>query len=293
MFLPVTASILPSGGRNPVGENQVWKAIGRYSHEFGYREVPVWYGSSEAIAHQFQTIGRNLKFLKVIPNPYPFYDWIMGFHERWSNRAALRGTVLERITKVLEAGVGTGYFLAQLVEKAENAKSICAVDLSSQMIADAKNYLVKKNLFSSSVCFVRGDCRRLPYPDRCFDLYVSSYLFDLLNDEEVRAGLMEMERVLEPDGHAVLITMTTELADVPEPIRLLCRLANELYCLGYHRGRWNGIWRFLFAGYAPHCRPIALGKYLKDWPSLRIEYTKVSHVSLFPVRIYYVRKSHA
>jgi hypothetical protein len=28
-------------------------------------------------------------------------------------------------------------------------------------------------------------------------------------------------------------------------------------------------------------------------PSLIIEYTKLSHVSLFPVRIYYIRKSHA
>ena len=217
----------------------------------------------------------------------------MGFHERWSNRAALHGAVLERITKVLEAGVGTGYFLAQLVEKAKNARSISAIDLSPQMISDAKNYLLKKSLLSSSVCFVRCDCRRLPYPDAYFDLYVSSYLFDLLNAEEIRTGLMEMERVLEPDGHAILITMTTELAEVPGPVRVLCRLANELYCLGYHRGRWNGIWRFLFAGYAPHCRPIALGKYLKDSPSLRIEYTKVSHVSLFPVRIYYIRKSHA
>jgi ubiquinone/menaquinone biosynthesis C-methylase UbiE len=161
------------------------------------------------------------------------------------------------------------------------------------MIGDARNYLLKKNLLSPSVCFVRSDCRGLPYPDECFDLYVSSYLFDLLNDEEIRAGLLEMERVLEPDGHAILITMTTELDDVPAPIRLLWRLANELYCLGYHRGRWNSIWGFLFAGYAPHCRPIALGKYLKNLPSMRTEYTKVSHVSLFPVRIHYLRKSHA
>jgi ubiquinone/menaquinone biosynthesis C-methylase UbiE len=271
----------------------MWAAIARYSREFGYRQVPVWYGSSEAIAHQFETIGRNLKFIKLFPNPYPFYDWIMGFHERWSNREALRGAVLERIGKVLEAGVGTGYFLSQVVRKAKNANTINAVDLSAQMIADAKDYLQRKELLSPSVSFVRGDCRRLPYPDSSFDLYISSYLFDLLNDEEIQSGLEEMERMLEPDGHAILITMTTELDDVHWPFRFLCRVANELYCLGYYRGRWNSIWRFLFAGYAPHCRPIALGKFLGRIPSLRVEYTKVSHVSLFPVRIYYVRKSHA
>jgi len=271
----------------------MWEAISRYFRNFGSRQVPVWYGSSGAVASQFETISRNLKFLRVIPNPYPFYDWIMGFHERWSNRAALRGPVLERTPNVLEAGVGTGYFLAQLVKRARNATTISAVDLSPQMISAAKNYIMKKNLLSSSLFFVRSDCRHLPYSDGAFDLYVSSYLFDLLNDDEIESTVKEMERVLAPDGHAILITMTTELDDVRSPVRFLCRVTNELYCLGYHRGRWNGIWKFLFAGYAPHCRPIALGRYLKLAPSLSIEYTKVSHVSLFPVRIYYVGKRHA
>ena len=97
-----------------------------------------------------ETISRNLKFLKLIPNPYPFYDWIMSFHERWSNRAALRGPVMERTNNVVEAGVGTGYFLAQLVKRAKNATTISAVDLSPQMISAAKNYLLRKN------CVVRN-----------------------------------------------------------------------------------------------------------------------------------------
>lgn len=271
----------------------MWKAVSRYYRNFGYRQVPVWYGSSIAVSHQFETISKNLKFIKLIPNPYPFYDWIMGFHERWSNRSALRGTVLESTTNVIEAGVGTGYFLAQVVKKATNARRVSAVDLSPQMITAARSYLRRKNLLSCALSFVRSDCRHLPYPDETFDLYVSSYLFDLLNDDEIRATLGELERVLAPGGHAILITMTTELSDAWGPVRFLCRITNELYCLGYHRGRWNRIWRFLFAGYAPHCRPIALGKYLKLAPSLRIEYTKVSHVSLFPVRIYYVGKTYA
>jgi len=271
----------------------MWQAIRRYFRNFGYRQVPVWYGSSVAVAHQFETISKPLRFLKVIPNPYPFYDWIMGFHERWSNRAALRGPVLERTTNIVEAGVGTGYFLAQLVKRAKNSRTISAVDLSPQMITAAKSYLTKKNLLSSALLFVRSDCRHLPYADGTFDLYVSSYLFDLLNEEEIESTVKEMERVLAPNGHAILISMTTELDDMPWPTRFLCRMTNELYCLGYHRGKWNGIWKFLFAGYAPHCRPIALGRYLKLAPSLSIEYTKVSHVSLFPVRIYYVGKRHA
>ena len=268
------------------------KRLREYLLSFGYRQVPVWYGSSRIVAEQFQTIGKRLKFLKLIPNPYPFYDWIMGFHERWSNRAALHGPVLESASTILEAGAGTGYFLGRVIKKATHAKSITAVDLSPQMLNDARSYLSKHQLLSA-VHFERSDCTRLPHPAGAFDLYVSSYLLDLLNDQEIRACLSEMDRVLTIDGHAILITMTTELEDLWNPMRLLCRIANEFYCLGYDHGRWNRIWQFLFAGYAPHCRPIALGKYLKEVATLRIEYTKLSHVSLFPVRIYYVRKGHA
>jgi ubiquinone/menaquinone biosynthesis C-methylase UbiE len=271
----------------------MWRAIREYLRNFGYRQVPVWYGSSPAVAEQFETISRKLKFLRIIPNPYPFYDWIMGFHERWSNRAALRGPVLEGTRNVVEAGVGTGYLLAQLVKNARNATTISAVDLSPQMITAARNYIRRKNLLSPALTFVRSDCRCLPYPDGSLDLYVSSYLFDLLSDVEIEAALEEMGRVLAPNGHAILVSMTTELDGLWGPTRLLCRVANEFYCLGYYRGRWNRIWKFLFAGYAPHCRPISLGKYLRMTPSLSVEYTKVSHVSLFPVRIYYVGKRYA
>jgi ubiquinone/menaquinone biosynthesis C-methylase UbiE len=253
----------------------------------------VWYGTSRDIVGEFDTIGKNLKFVKLFPNPHPFYDWIMGFYERWSNRAALRGPVLERVTQIIEAGVGTGHLLSQLVRKTGGQQNVTALDLSGQMLRNARRYLVKHGLLAGRVRFEQADCTRLPHPDAVFDLYVSSYLFDLLNDEEIPAALREMERVLMTDGHAILITMTTELDDLWWPSRMLCRILNELYCLGYHRGRWNRVWKFLFAGYAPHCRPIALGRYLREFPALAIEYTKVSHVTLFPVRIYYVRKSHA
>lgn len=261
-----------------------------FNQGFGYRQVPVWYNSSRAICKDFETIGKKLKFIKLIPNPVPFYDWIMGYYERRSNREAFRGPVLEKDHHVLDAGVGTGYLLGQIVRKTGHGQSITAIDLSNQMLKNAKEYLSKHNLLSKRIKFEQCDCLKLPYADEVFDLYVSSYLFDLLNYEELNLAIKEMERVLIPDGHAILITMTTELDNIWWPRRLFYRIMNELYCLGYSKGRWNPIWRFLFAGYAPHCRPIALGKYLNRFLPLAIEYTKISHVLFFPVRIYYVRK---
>jgi ubiquinone/menaquinone biosynthesis C-methylase UbiE len=264
----------------------------RWMHRFGRKQIPVWFDSSVSVTDDFQTIGKKLKILKFIPNPYPFYDLIMGFYERPSNREALRGPMLERARNIIDVGAGTGYLLGRLVEVTNENQKIIAVDLSQQMLDNSRSYLAKNEQLSDRIGFKKADCRNLPWDDNTFDLYVSSYLFDLLPEEELKEALTEMERILVPDGYAILITMTTELDDVPPLMRTLYRIMNEFYCLGYHKGRWNPIWRSLFAGYAPHCRPIALGKYLRETDNMILAYTKVSRVLLFPVRIYYVRKGH-
>ena len=270
----------------------ILSSLEKWSKVFGYSQVPVWYNSSKDTIDDFNTIGKPLKILKFIPNPFPFYDWIMGFYERSSNRDALRGPVIDRAQDIIDIGVGTGYLLSQLVAATSEKQKITAVDLSEQMLKNARLYLTKQKQLTSRLSFHMADCRNLPWEDNAFDLYVSSYLFDLLPEEELRETIQEMERVLRPDGYSILITMTTELDGVSSFMKYIYRLMNELYCLGYHKGRWNPVWKFLFAGYAPHCRPIELGRYLRESSKMIIAYTKVSRVSLFPVRIYYVRKGH-
>ena len=271
---------------------RLWSKITIWAHQIGRRQVPVWFDTSESVISEFQTIGKKLKILKIIPNPFPFYDWIMGFYERESNREALHGPILEQARKIVDVGAGTGYLLSRLVKATQEGQEIIAVDLSTQMLGNSEAYLSRHNQLTPRTSFRQADCRKLPWEDNTFDLYVSSYLFDLLPEFELKEALDEMERVLVPDGYAILVTMTTELDDLPRFKKIFYRLMNECYCLGYHKGRWNPIWRFLFAGYAPHCRPIALSKYLRDLDYMVMSYTKLSRVSLFPVRIYYVRKGH-
>jgi ubiquinone/menaquinone biosynthesis C-methylase UbiE len=156
---------------------------GRWSR-FGRRQVPVWFDSSVSVIDEFQTIGKHLRILKVIPNPFPFYDWIMGFYERPSNREAMNGPVLERSRKILDVGAGTGYLLSRLVRATTDEQEIMAttdeqeiiaVDLSAQMLGNSEAYLRKHSQLSSRIQFEQADCRSLPWPDGSFDLYVSSY----------------------------------------------------------------------------------------------------------------------
>jgi len=259
----------------------------------GYRQVGAWYRSSREIIQDFDRVGKKLKLFAAIPNLPPLYDWIMGIYERPSNRQALTGPVIDKARKIIDVGVGTGYLLSLLLKITHTKQHVTAVDLSSQMLTNARQYLRKHNQLTERIDFYQADCQRTPWPDNYFDLYVSSYLFDLLPEVEAKRAISEMERILKPDGYAILVTMTTELEGVSWIKRSFYRLMNEMYCLGYESGRWNQLWKSLFDGYAPHCRPIALGSYLREYSRLMIVYSKLSRVSLFPVRIYYVRKNHA
>ena len=93
-----------------------WSNISVWFDQIGRRQVPVWFDTSESIINEFQTIGKKLKIFKLIPNPFPFYDWIMGFYERASNREALRGPMLERARRIVDVGAGTDYLLSRLVK---------------------------------------------------------------------------------------------------------------------------------------------------------------------------------
>lgn len=257
----------------------------------GYKQIPVWYPTSKEIIDDFERVGKQFRISRFVPNIPPLYDWIMGFYERLSNRSALKGPVFENALEIIDVGVGTGYLLHQLLKMTKDGQHITAVDLSPKMLTNARQYIEKQNEPSDRIDYYQVDCRKMVWPDNFFDLYVSSYLFDLLPEDEVQSVISEMARILKPGGMAILVTMTTELGDVVGTKRYFYRLMNELYCFGYRGGRWNPLWQFMFDGYAPHCRPIAFGGCLRKGPGLKIAYSKLSRVSLFPVRIYYVIKT--
>jgi ubiquinone/menaquinone biosynthesis C-methylase UbiE len=90
-----------------------------------------------------------------------------------------------------------------------------------------------------------------------FDRFISTYVFDLLSDEDIRAVLSEARRVLKPDGLLGLVSLT----DGSSP---LSRFVSTTW-RGLH-----GISPWLVGG----CRPIALHSFLSnmEW---RIEYRNI------------------
>jgi ubiquinone/menaquinone biosynthesis C-methylase UbiE len=254
--------------------------------------VPTWYECSADVVDQFQTAAERHRIFGVISSDRPLYDRIMGDFEHRSNRAALRGPMDDDARSIVDVGCGTGHLLGLVAERYQTtANNLLAIDLSQNMLDQSRNFLKRTSRLFSFVSFHWADCRALPLQDATCDLYVSSYLFDMLPEEELTDALSEMRRVLKPGGQALLLTMTLEVDEMPWLLRQGARAANAFYNLGYRNGRWNAIWGGLFSGYAPHCRPIELGARIKDFPDLHVQHSSLSRVMVFPVRILYVRRS--
>ena len=228
-------------------------------------ERPVWYDEQTAQAH--------------FANVAPFYDYIMGYFEIPSNVEALRGWSFDEDATVLDLGSGTGLSTLQLARTLPHA-SIHAIDRNEAMLLQTQRRLQRHGV-AGAVRLVHRDVRRTGFAAASFDLVYSSFLLDLLTPDARLQILEEIHRILRPAGMALLVVMDAE------PVGRIDRLMTRLYNLGYRR--WNGIWKTLCHGYAPHCRPIAPRRMLAD-AGFELVARRRSHVCLFPVAIHAVRK---
>ncbi|MEZ5317711.1 MAG: methyltransferase domain-containing protein [Vicinamibacterales bacterium] len=128
----------------------------------------------------------------------PFYDWE---NARTLGRRDLpfwRDVVRREGTAALELGCGTGRLI---VPMARAGLPMTGIDLAERMLARARAR-VRRIPRARRPGLVRGDIRRLPFPDRRFGAVLASYgmLQSLLRDADLNAVLDESARVLRPGG---------------------------------------------------------------------------------------------
>jgi len=95
---------------------------------------------------------------------------------------------------ILEVGCGRG---ATLVELARRGANVVGLDYSEEALAVCKA-LESRNGIAGRATFVKGDARKLPFPDESFDFVFSVGLIEHFRDP--CAILSEQHRVLRPDG---------------------------------------------------------------------------------------------
>ncbi len=116
-----------------------------------------------------------------------------GFDFHWRKRAADVVAGWSR-KNIVDLATGTGD-LALAIQKTLPNAQIVGVDFSEEMLANARG----KGLGETVV----ADALALPFPDRSFDCVTIG--FGLRNMEDWGAALREMSRVLNPQGHLLVL----------------------------------------------------------------------------------------
>jgi ubiquinone/menaquinone biosynthesis C-methylase UbiE len=133
-------------------------------------------------------------------------DW-QRFYERTAIRDLLAHGAFEEARAVFELGCGTGWLAGLLLAGSlPESATYVGFDLSSTMVTLAGNRLARYG-GRARVEHTDGS-PELPFPERTFDRFISTYVLDILPPEEIRIMLGEARRVLVPGGRLCLVSLT-------------------------------------------------------------------------------------
>lgn len=106
---------------------------------------------------------------------------------------------------ILDIATGTGDLAISLCEDLQPDRIIGA-DISLGMM-DVGQKKVAKAGYANRISFEQQDCMALTYADDSFDAVTSA--FGIRNFEHIEQGIAEMYRVLKPNGHIMILELST------------------------------------------------------------------------------------
>lgn len=116
--------------------------------------------------------------------------------------------------RVLDIGCGCGVDAMVAATMTGPTGEVVGIDLSSDMLERAKTNLAQTRL--SNVSFQALSAEDLPFPDRYFDVVISSGVFNLIPNK-VRA-LREVYRVMKPGGRLMMADQVLK-GSLPEDVK--------------------------------------------------------------------------
>jgi ubiquinone/menaquinone biosynthesis C-methylase UbiE len=140
--------------------------------------------AAETARNRYDRMARLYDMLEWPIEHLRFASWRLRFKDR------IRGD------RVLEVGVGTGKNLPYYPEDLD----ITALDLSPRMLDRARARAAK---IGSKVELLEMDVEQLDFADHYFDTIFATFVFCSVPDPV--AGLRELKRVCQPDGHLFLL----------------------------------------------------------------------------------------
>lgn len=161
------------------------------------------------------------KFIPALGNDLltPLYDPLL----RLMREKRLKSDLIEQAqvcngSRVLDVGCGTGT-LAIMVKQLHPEAEVLGIDADSKILGIARAKAVKAG---ANLTLDQGMADHLPYADSAFDRVLSSLFFHHLSTENKRRTLLEIFRVLRPEGRL-------DVVDFGPPRSFYSRLVARLY----------------------------------------------------------------
>lgn len=105
---------------------------------------------------------------------------------------------------VLDIGCGTGFLLLEAEKVIGHQGTAVGLDVEPAMIEQAKRRAAKTH---SHATFGVASIDQIPYPENSFDVAIQSLVFHHLTEAQKEAGLVEIKRVLRPNGRLLIVDL--------------------------------------------------------------------------------------
>lgn len=155
-----------------------------------YKEVQS--GKKEQVADMFNNISKTYDFLNHFLS--------FGIDIIWRKKA-IKSLKKYNPQILLDVATGTGDFALEAIKTLKPQKVI-GVDISAGMLEVAKEK-IKVQKLEKTFKVQLGDSEQLPFDDESFDAVTVA--FGVRNFENLKNGLAEIQRVLKPNGKAIIL----------------------------------------------------------------------------------------
>lgn len=132
----------------------------------------------------------------------PLYDWVVPWISSAARALGRTWLDVNNGQHLLDVGTGTGLALRPLADANPHGWSE-GIDASPAMLTRARHRM--RGCAHRRYGLRQAPATDLPYDDDTFDRLFSSYLLDLLPRSDRHSTLLEMRRVLRPQGRLVLV----------------------------------------------------------------------------------------
>jgi SAM-dependent methyltransferase len=122
---------------------------------------------------------------------------------------------------VLDVGCGTGMLALLAKPRVDHTGQVCGIDPSASMIARSQRKAVQHGL---AVDFQVGLIEQIPFPDRSFDVVLSTFMMHVLRQRTAdlkHKGLVEIARVLRPGGRLLVVDTKRPETTEARPARMV------------------------------------------------------------------------